>query len=249
MILNVPRIWEIYPDLAREVKDTHERTGLTASGHDADHDFEVGQLALIVAWPIDEKAATLAGIAGLLHSTDRILEIVLNLRKETISVVGEKEIRESVTSRLQTYTDITDPVSVERVLNAVVHHGSKPNREDDDLVTIALADGDRLANMSASLPIRSGQHNSSLRILNPVTIEVDGSNRSPREKFNNPDSVLWDIQNCIEWYRNPHGPYALRLKVSLKIGRIRAERLERCIQEIKHDRVFVGLYPYPKLML
>jgi hypothetical protein len=242
-------IWEIFQGLAIKVRDAHIQAGLIASGHDADHDFEVAQLAHMVSWPINPEAAVLAGVAGLLHSTDRILEISLNLRRETISVVGEVDIRDSVISDIQTYTNITDGVSVQRIVDAVMHHGSKPNQEGDDLVTIAVADADRLANMGASLPIRSGQHNRGVRLLNPLTIEMDLSDRSPREKYNDPDSVLWDIQNCIAWYRNRSGPYALRLPVSLEIGKIRAERLERVIQEIKEDRAFVGLYPYPEFLV
>lgn len=244
----LPKVWELYPTLAREVKDMHQRVGLVASGHDADHDFEVGQLALMVAWPEDQEVAVLAGVGGLAHSTDRILEATLGLGKETISVVPEAEVRSSVMSLIIACTDIRNPESRKRVVNAVVHHGSNPNQPDDDLVTIAVADADRLANMGASLPIRSGQHNHLVRLLNPLTMQVDPSDRSPREKYNNPDSVLWDIQNCIDWYRNQNGPYALRLVRSLELGKIRAERLERHIQEIKDDRVFVGLYPYPNVL-
>jgi len=243
--MEIPRVWEIYPELALEVKDMHQQVGLTASGHDVDHDLEVGQLALMVAWPHVQKAAVLAGVGGLLHSIDRILEVSMKTERETVSVVAEESISASVRSLLVQYSDVTDQDSIDRIVRAVVHHGSKPNEPGDDLVMIAVADADRLANMSATLPIRSGQHNHDVRLLNPLTIEVDLSDRSPREKYNQPDSVLWDIQNCIDWYRNPAGPYALRLVKSLELGKIRAERLERYIEEITEDRILIGLYPYP----
>lgn len=225
----------------------HQRVGLVASGHDADHDFEVGQLALMVAWPVDQRAAVLAGVGGLLHSADRILGVSLKPQEGNESKATEDTVRSFVLERLSGHTDIIG-VSQNRVVNAVVDHGSKPNKADDDIVTIAVADGDRLANMGASLPIRSGQHNSNVPLLNPLTIEHDSSDRRPHEKYNNPDSVLWDIKNCIEWARNLDGPYALRLARSLEIGRIRAVRLERYIQDIKEDRLFVGLYPYPDIL-
>ena len=249
MNLEVPKIWELYPALARSVKDMHQQAGLIASGHDADHDFEVGQLALMVAWPENQQDAVLAGVGGLLHSADRILEVTLGLEKATVSEVPTELVRSSVISLIASCTDVSDQKSVDRIVNAVVHHGSRPNQPDDDLVMIAIADGDRLANMGATLPIRSGQHNHGVRLLNPLTIDVDPSDRSPREKYNRPDSVLWDIQNCINWARNSDGPYALRLERSLEIGRIRAERLERYIQDIMNDRIFIGLYPYPAGLL
>lgn len=247
--MEIPKIWELYPALATAVRDMHKQVGLVASGHDVDHDYEVGQLALMVAWSEDQDAAVLGGVGGLAHSSDRILEVRLGLGKETISVVPEEDVRSSVMSLIIACTDIRDPESRERIISAVIHHGSKPNQPDDDLVTIAVGDADRLANMGANLPIRSGQHNHHVRLLNPITMEVDTSSRSSREKYNNPDSVLWDIRNCIDWYRKPDGPYALRLPESLKLGRIRAGRLERYIQEIKDDRAFVGLYPYPADLL
>lgn len=247
--MEIPRIWEIYPDLAIEVRDMHQKAGLIASGHDADHDFEVGQLALMVAWPENQTDAVLAGAGGLLHSIDRILDVsVKPVEQGTVSAVAVESVSASVRSLLVLCTDVTDQESIDRIVRAVVYHGSKPNQPDDDLVMIAVADGDRLANMGANLPIRSGQHNNQVRLLNPITMEVDRSDRSPREKYNNPDSVLWDIQNCIDWYRNQDGPYALRLVRSLELGKIRAERLERHIREIKDDRVFVGLHPYPDVL-
>ena len=150
---------------------------------------------------------------------------------------------------MRQHTPYRDDESIGRVNFSVIHHGSKPNQPDDDIVTIGVADGDRLANMGASLPIRSGQHNNKVRLLNPITIEIDPSTRSPREKYMNPDSVLWDVANCIGWYRNPTGPYALRLPKSLEIGKSFAEILERHIQDIKDYRTLVGLYPYPEALL
>ena len=247
--MEIQKIWELYPALATEVRNMHESTGLVASGHDADHDFEVGQLALMVAWPENQQSAVLAGVGGLLHSIDRILDVSFGLKQETVSVAAVESVSASVRSLLVLCTDVTDQESIDRIVRAVVYHGSKPNQSDDDMIMIAVADADRLANMGATLPIRSGQHNHNVRLLNHLTIEVDPSNRSPREKYNNPDSVLWDIQNCIDWYRKPDGPYALRLPMSLEIGKIRAERLEQCIQDIKNDRVFIGLYPYPEVLL
>ncbi len=242
------KVWERFPELTREVARAHKEVGLTASGHDMDHDLEVGQLAWLILAETDAEAAVLAGVAGLLHSTDRILERKLSLSQETISTVPEEVVREVLCEMLHQYVCI-DAADRDRVIGAVIHHGSKPNREGDDLVTIALADADRLANMGATLPIRSGQHHSSVRILNPVTIQVDYSERHPREKYNHPDSVLYDIQNAIDWYRKPEGLYALRLPKALEIGKIRAKRLETLIEDILAERALVGLYPYPTSLL
>lgn len=242
------KIWDLYPALAQAVKKEHEEVGLVASGHDSDHDLEVGQLALIVVSPEEEQMAVLAGVGGLLHSKDRILECRLGLAGSTISRVPEEDVRREVVLDLSRYTNIKGG-GVTLVVDAVVHHGSKPNKEDDHLVMRGVVDADRLANMGATLPIRSGQHYSTLKVLNPVTMQRDPSDRSPREKYNTPDSVLYDIQNAIDWYRNPAGPYALRLPTSIKIGKVRAERLERLIDEIKSDRELVGLYPYPQELL
>src|SRR3990167_3189882 len=113
--MEVQKIWDLYPTLAREVKDMHQRVGLVASGRDTDHDFEVGQLALIVTWPENEQDAVLAGAGGLLHSTDRILEVTLGLRQQTVSTVPEENIRFSVIERLVSCTDITDAANIKRV--------------------------------------------------------------------------------------------------------------------------------------
>lgn len=244
----IPKIWEKYPALAMAVKRAHEDVGLVASGHDFDHDLEVAQLAFIVLEGVDNKAAVLAGVAGLLHSIDRILERSLGIRRSTISEVSEQDVREASTEMLSQHTDIRGD-DAEEVIVSVIYHGSKPNQNGDSLVMKGVADADRLANMGANLPIRSGQHYGKLRVLNPVTIQEDRSDRTPREKYNNPDSVLYDIQNAINWYRNPEGPYALRLPKSKEIGKLRAERLERLIRDIKEERELVGLYPYPKPFL
>lgn len=238
------QICHVFTRLALAVKEAHEKVGLVASGHDTDHDLEVAELAHIIASPVHAGFALLAGCAGLLHSSDRILERQLSMENSTISQVPKASVRDYVRNMLHMHTSV-DEANYNFVIEAVVHHGSKPNQEGDNLVMIAVADADRLANMGATLPIRSGQHYPNLRILNPVTMQIDMSDRTSREKYNSPDSVLFDLQNAIDWYRNPTGPYALRLPKALEIGQVRAERLERLIQDIKEERELVGLYPYP----
>lgn len=180
----------LFPELCRVVLLAHKEVGLVASGHDGDHDLQVGELAYRVAKDINVAAAYLAAAAGLLHSIDRILERRLNIETSTISTVPENLIQKEVVRMLTEYTPIAAAWH-QRIVDAVVHHGSKPNQPGDDLVTIAVADADRLANMGADLPIRSGQYYSKLRVLNPQTMEIDQSDRSPRDKYNNPDSVLY----------------------------------------------------------
>jgi hypothetical protein len=241
----MPKVWDLCPALTRELQRLHIEYGLVNSAHDFDHAVEVGQLAMVVTWPHNQYEARLAGIAGLLHNNDRILEVILNTGKETISRVHPEEVWKFTEELIDKFEPKIKGAR-DRIIPAVVHHGTKPNAPDDDLVIQGVCDGDRLANMGATIPIRSGQHNHNVRVLNPHTIQVDPSDRSPREKYNNPDSILYDLQNAADWYFKPEGPYALRLPKSREIGKVRAERIQRLIQDIVAERELVGLYPnYP----
>ena len=233
------KIWELYPDLAKAVKEAHDEVGLNNGGHDFDHALRVAQMALTVAFEKDSELAKLAGIAGLLHNNDRILERELQLKSENVSRVPDEEV-------VQMTFEMLNPLGLSfakasLIVQAVVHHGSKPNADDDHLVTIALADADRLINMEPDVIIRIAQYHPNIPALDPVCIEA-----TPGANYRDPKTVAWDIANCISWAAEA-GPYILRLPLSRKLGRERAEYLRTFLDTLKRQRVELGLMPYPEI--
>lgn len=238
--MELPKIWEVYPDLARAVKKAHDEAGLRNGGHDMDHALRVGQTALQLAWDLDQGQALLAGVAGLCHNADRILERLQGLKSQNVSKVSDGDVVALADSWLVNHTSL-DEKSRGSVIQAVVHHGSKPNTADDSLVMIALADADRLINMEPDVIIRSAQHHYDIPALDPVFIEA-----TPGANYRDPKTVLWDIANCMSWAAKT-GPYILRLPLARKLGEERAEFLKMFIATLKRQRAELGLMPYPEI--
>lgn len=237
--MELPKIWNLFPGLARVVKEAHERVGLTNGGHDFDHALRVAQMALRVAWPEDQEFAKLAGASGLLHNNDRILERELRLKSENISRVEDV----AVVAMTQVMLSGVGGFSEEDgrlIIEAVVNHGSKPNSFDDHLVSVALADADRLINMEPDVIIRSAQHHADILSLDPVYIEA-----SPGANYRDPKTVAWDVANCITWSAET-GPYIVRLPLARELAQERASYLREFLAMVKRMRADLGLYPdYP----
>lgn len=232
------KIWEIVPGLVRTVKAAHQAVGLDHGGHDFDHALRVGQMAYRVAFAENEFTAELAGMSGLSHNNDRILERRLQLKSESVSCVPEEAVIE-LTEKMLSPLGLTHKQR-KLIITAVLNHGTKPNSPDDHLVSIALADADRLINMEPDVIIRNAQYHADIPALDPVYIEA-----TPGAKYRDPKTVAWDIANCITWAAE-EGPYVIRLSLARELAKERAAYLCKFFETIKHHRAELGLMPYPE---
>ncbi len=95
-------IYEDFPGIAAAVQKTHEQVGLH-SHHDWIHAIRVGNVAMQVAldeWG-DQRLAHLAGIAGLCHNADRIIQKSMsvgrgNVPKERVIALISNWVREDL---------------------------------------------------------------------------------------------------------------------------------------------------------
>lgn len=138
---------ELFPGLAKRVREAHEERGLISS-HGVDHDLRAANYALMIA--PDARTARLAAAAGLCHSADHMVE---------------KLVRELLQG------DLTEDERDEVVL-AVLRHESV-NSESDTPVEVTLKDADRLANLDADVIARSGQFHPDLLVVDPIHLEND----------------------------------------------------------------------------
>jgi len=199
---------DLFPELHEAVKRAHQQYGLTASGHDFNHDDRVANYAGIIA--PDDLIRRKAVAAGYCHSIDHMLEKHLELSPDP-----DKEIEvEKLVRELLENTDFT---AEERddVVHVVLRHEGV-NKETDTPLQITLCDADRLANMDADVIIRGGQFHPDLLAVDLVHFEND-----PGATYRDPRSVLWDVNNCATW-ANETGPYILRLPKARELGRSRA---------------------------
>ncbi len=230
----IVKAYELFPGLAKAVKEAHEKHGLTASGHDFDHDLRVAAYALMIA--PDKQTGRLAAAAGFCHSADRILGSIASGGLE------EPEKETEIGSLVREWLNTTDLTSEERdeIVFAVLHHEGA-NDEADTLLKITLCDADRLANLDADVLIRGGQFQPHLLVVDPVHFEND-----PEATYRDPRSILWDVKNCISWTKES-GPYVLRLPKARELGASRGAFLQLFIDKIHAQRSEVGLVPYPEL--
>src|SRR3989344_1023441 len=238
--MGILKIWEVYPGLASAVNYEHQKVGLTNGGHDMDHALRVAQMAYVVTMDENPEMALLAGVAGLLHNNDRILERSLKIDfSKNVSEAPVEVVIEMTSRMLDEWTGISGVDQKKWIIDAVVNHGSKPNHPDDHLVTIALADADRLINMEPDVIIRIGQHHPDIPALDPIYIEA-----TPGANYCDPKTVMWDIANCITWAAET-GSYILRLPKARELGQERAAYLRTFIDTLKRQRAELGLVLYP----
>ncbi len=227
------KAYQLFPKLVKQVKKAHEKYGLTASGHDFDHDLRVANYALMIA--PDARTGRLAAAAGFCHSADHLLRKDLGHSRDPNR---ETKIKKLIRRWLEN-TDFTNEEGHE-VVSAVLRHETA-NKKTDTLVDITLKDADRLANLDADVIIRGGQFRPHLLAVDPINLEHD-----PAASYYNPRSVLRDIENCILWTKKS-GPYVLRFPRARKLGKLRAAVLQFVIDSIHSQRKEAGLIPYPEI--
>lgn len=228
------RIWELFPDVAGKVRRKHEEVGLHGH-HDWVHAFRVGEVALQVA--LDEwsnKSLSyypyLAGLAGLCHNADHILQKELN--------VGRQEVpRESVIELVCSWLYVS-PGEKATVVDAVLKHDGR-NSSDDSRVLIALMDADRVVNLDVDLFPRSGQFYHDLPVVDYRYFLDD-----PEATYRNPRSVLRDIAYSLDW-ADPTSPVCIRTRLGKKMAEKRVKIFRTFFDALGEQLAEEGMRPYP----
>lgn len=207
------KIWEIYPNLAQAVKDSHIKFGMEATHHDHLHAFGVGQVAMEVAMPHDhgKNYSRLAGAAGLCHSADRILQVALC--KSVDYKVGQKGIENMVRYWLGKEDSFLDEER-EWIVEAVLLHG-EPHKHEHNIIITALIDADRLVNSGADNVVRLAKY-----LLDTPIVDTELLLSDPEANFRNPKSILRSLYEQLEWL-DPESEYGVKLPESKR----RAEKL------------------------
>lgn len=233
------KIWEIFPELVAVVRKAHFDAGMTGNGHDFEHAARVGQYAYIISE--DEEIGKMAGVAGLCHNADRILQKKFH--------AGRREVPQNqIVDLLRKWVgDNTDydlrmdelmPTPWSMIAYAVLDH-DKPN---DPLlkkpVLTVLQDADRLVNIELDLIIRCGQFQPDLPAVDFVHLLSD-----PTATYREPKSVFRDVASSLEWETDPR--FALRNPKAIKMGKARFAALRFYIETLESQINDSGLIPYP----
>lgn len=228
------RIWERYPEVFEAVRGDHEAVQLYG-GHDINHALRVAERAKQIAFDEwgSERLAEVAGLAGLCHNADRVLQKKLN--------IGRREVgREAVYELVMLWLQHSDATSVEKaeIVIAILSHDGK-NGENDSFVHIALMDADRIISLEADLMARSGQHYHDL-----PTVDYRYFLDDPEATYRNPRSVLRDIAYSLDWVKEGD-PVCVRTRLGKKLGKERQDFFLTFFETLKKQLEEVGLMPYP----
>lgn len=204
------KIWETYPDIAERIIADHKRVNLSG-GHDYVHAFRVGETARKIG--TDEWSDAIgipAGIAGLVHNADRIIQ------KERD--VGRRDIEpEAIKALIQKWiSDQCDIELCEIITEAVLQH-AQINGTQDSNVQIALMDADRVINLDADLFPRSGQHYADLPVVDYEHFLDD-----PDATYRDPRTILRDINYSLDWV-DPKSPVCVRTRLGKTMAEARAQ--------------------------
>lgn len=228
------RIWERFPGVAQRVRQKHEEVGLYGH-HDWIHAYRVGEVAYQVAeaeW--DGGIAAVAGLAGLLHNADRVMQKKM--------MVGRRDVPPSVVSALIKWwlegaprvSGAVDYV----VIDAVLKHDVK-NSPEDSPVLVALMDADRVVNLDVDLFPRSGQYYHDLPVVDYKHLFDD-----PEATYRNPKSVLRDIAYSMDW-ADPASPVCVRTRLGKKMAEERVRHFRAFFDTLQAQLTEEGIHPYP----
>ena len=231
----------MFPRLAEAVRKAHEEVRLYGH-HDWVHAFRVGDMAYRIGMDQygDRTIARMAGVAGLCHNADRILQKKLELGRRD---VPEEKIRELVLAWLDRGSEdfFNRPIVIEDVVEAVLKHDSK---EGEDLpVCICLVDADKVVNCRPELLLRSAQNYHDLPVLDPIHWD-----RDPTANYRDPKSVMKDvIMSSLEWAEE-ESPFCVKTRLAKKLindSEIGAPFFRRYLELLKKSLKMEGLYPWP----
>src|SRR3989344_1367076 len=151
---------EMFPELWKAVYLRHLKSNILTGGHDPFHAARVGQYAFEIAEALE--VARLAGVAGLCHNADRILQHDLKVSRKDVP-------EEMVIVLVNEWLDFTDLSEEKRrlVVSAVLLH-SLPHDPNDGLVLVSLKDADLLANLEPDVIMRAAQFYPDFPVVDPV---------------------------------------------------------------------------------
>ncbi|MEK7166158.1 MAG: HD domain-containing protein [Patescibacteria group bacterium] len=225
------KVIELFSDLWKVVYFRHLKSGILSGCHDPFHTARVGQYAFEIAETPD--VARLAGVAGLCHNADRILQHDLK--------VGRKDVpMEMVRDLVNKWLDCIDLSKDDRdlILDAVLNH-SLPNDSNDGPVLMALKDADRLANLELDVIMRSAQFYPDFPVVDPVNWLSD-----PTATFREPKSVVKDLANNAEWGNFGDPKFGIRLsKAQLRATEFTNFLLDY-IERVRKCWTDAGLLPF-----
>lgn len=224
------RIWELFSKVFEAVRRSHEEVNLVGH-HDWIHACRVAEVAYRIGMDeYDDGVASLAGIAGLCHNADRILE------KKRIVVSDE-----SVCGLLNEWlvSPSLNAGSKKLISNAVLGHNRR-NSDDDSAVLIVLMDADRVVNLDVDLFLRSGQNYYNLPVVDYVHLweDSDATYRDPR-------TVLKDISYSLEWADTDNKVVGVRTRLGKKMASERAAIFRIFFNALRDQLGDEGVYPYP----
>ena len=207
--------------LIQIIRQDHKKKGaLVGTGHDFAHALMVAQYAKLIS---KKSYADLAWVAGLYHNTDRIFN---------------DYTKSFIIGKLNFYLKNTDFNDGDKkvIIEAVLNHSRKPNVNDNQ-ITIALMDADKLANLGYLATIRAAQFRYSdppidLRYINTAP---------PKANYKNPGSVFWDIKNRQDWKKKGWFRLPKARHLAKKYFREDQQVINGLVKKFKE----AGLMPYP----
>lgn len=225
------KVWELFPELYRVVKEEHERVGLIGDGHDFWHAVRVAQCAIKIAET--PEVGRLAAAAGLCHNADYILRLKnprwwSNPAPDLITLCVQNWLQQEPRIRDEEYLQIAD---------AVVLHDRQNKYQVGKPVVITLADADRVVNLEADVIIRCGQYYSNLPAVDPVHWLDD-----PEATYRKPKSVLRDIAYALDWVERG-GPVSIRLPKAWGPAISRATFLRSYLETVRRQWKEAGFLP------
>jgi|GEM_PF-894604 len=234
------KIWEIFPDVDQRVRQSHV-DALLSGHHDIWHARRVGQIAYLAAageWG-DERLSQLAGLAGLCHNADRVIQRQTGAGRKD---VPKEAVVELIKHWLIGATDFLEEGQLggydrELIEKAILGHDG-PNSDEDSKVLVALMDGDRVVNLDIDLFIRAGQFYNDLPAVDYKHLLED-----LEETYRNPKSVLRDCYYALEW-ATPGTKFCVRTKRGRYWAGQRAAKFVLFFEILEEQLKQEGVHPY-----
>ncbi len=233
------RVWDLYPEVARRVRVRHIASGLETSAHDFRHAAAVADTAYRIAldqWE-NETTARLAGLAGLMHNADRVLETEARLPRGT-EVAHDAQVT-LIRSWLRYKVLELPPKELETIIDAVLKHSGK-NDPSDSNVLIALRDADRVVNLRLDDIMRGVRC-----LLDVPDINHDCYLGSPTATWHEPGSVIQSLLHDTWWAEEWNKNYNMRTRLGWKMAKERAGLIKEFIATLEAQLKEDGLLPNP----
>ncbi len=198
------------------VKEDHALSAHRHRGHGLDHDVTVAQMAAYLA--PSQHLAEMVWVAGLIHSTDRLLG----------GASPTEKLREYLT---KLPGNLFSKEESEEIFLAALEHSEKMPSHRSPTQEI-LQDADKLVNMQAAMLIRVGQFRHDMPALELQYL--DHSN--PQSTYHHPINALDNVRMVSEEY-----PPLLFTPKGKELGARYATALRSYQESIARDYDLLGL--------